>query len=254
LLVVVLVVTGGGFTGSVAASASAAAAATGTPSGVRFDFESGPARGRTASAYDSVATGRARLVVRSTGGTTVTVSAGPRGGRGVRFPAWADSGAGRAAVLVSTPGSRAAVAPGARAFSFGASFRLNPRSSGSARDNGDNLVQRGTYGGRGQFKIQLDRRVPSCRVKGDAGARTVMARRAVATNRWYAVTCRRTATGLQLSVQGYAQGAPRTVTRVTGRTGNIVTGEHRFSVGGKVPRNPSDQFNRAVANVYVRLG
>ena len=259
-LTLALALAGAGISAPTSAASSAATGqAERSPHTVRFDFESGPPPGRVAAGFTSSGTAAARLVARSVGGAAVTMSAGPRGGRGVRFPAWAASGSGRSAVLVSTPASRASVAPGARAFTFGASFRLDRRSSGNQRDNGDNLVQRGTYGGRGQFKIQLDRRVPSCRVKGDAGARVVKARRAVAPNQWYAVSCRRTATGLHLSVRSYAPGAKAAVTRVTGRTGNIVAGTQRFSIGGKVgpqgaPQPSSDQFNGAVDNVFLRWG
>jgi hypothetical protein len=53
-------------------------------------------------------------------------------------------------------------------FRFGAAFRLDAVSQGSRADNGDNLVQRGLSGDPAQYKLQLDGRVPACRVQGAA--------------------------------------------------------------------------------------
>ena len=77
-----------------------------------------------------------------------------------------------AAVLVATDEGSGALDPGAEAFTFGATFQLDEKSSGSEADNGDNLVQRGTFDSPGQLKIQLDHDVPSCRVKGGRRARS----------------------------------------------------------------------------------
>ena len=161
-----------------------------------LDFESGGPRGRVATRFGNAGTGAVSMVVRTAGGGEVKVIGGRAGGRAARFPGYPGSSQGRAAILVTTPGSRASVSPGRRAFTFGGSFRIDSVSSGSGRDNGDNLIQRGNYGNRGQYKIQIDDHVPSCRVKGDAGTRFVQARRRVAPDRWYSVTCRRTAGGL----------------------------------------------------------
>src|SRR5436189_2519211 len=132
-----------------------------------LDFESGGPRGRVATRFGNAGTGAVSMVVRSAGGGEVKVIGGRAGGRAARFPGYPGSSQGRAAILVTTPGSRASVSPGRRAFTFGGSFRIDSVSSGSGRDNGDNLIQRGNYGNRGQYKIQIDdHHVPSCRVKG----------------------------------------------------------------------------------------
>ena len=223
-----------------------------------LDFESGGPRGRVATRFGNAGTGSASVVVRSGGGGVVKVVAGRVGGRAARFPGYPGSSQGRAAILVSTEGSRATVSPGRRAFTFGGSFRLDPVSSGSGLDNGDNLIQRGNYSNRGQYKIQLDDRVPSCRVKGDSGTRFVRARARVAPDRWYSVTCRRTASGLRLSVKSFARGSTAAITRTSGPTGNIVLGTLRLSVGGKVgpnggPLTSADQFTGVVDNVFLRM-
>jgi hypothetical protein len=101
--------------------------------------------------------------------------------------------------------------------------------------------------------------VPSCRVKGDSGVRFVQARSRVAPDRWYAVTCRRTTSGLRLSVKSFARGSTAAITRANGPTGNIVLGTLRLSVGGKVGPNggvmsSADQFNGVVDNVFLRMG
>lgn len=237
---------------------AAPAAAASTPQ-VLFDFESGPERGRTAAGYGNAGSGTARVTVARLRGGQVRVVAGRTGGRAVRLPAYDGSSSAPVAVLASTSGSRAAVEPGSRDFTFGASFRLDQRSSGRGAHHGDNLVQRGAYGSRGQFKIQLDRRVPSCRVKGDAGTLFVRDSRAVTPGRWYAVNCRRTASGLSLRVRSWGQGGGVRIREVRGRTGTIVPGAHRLSIGGKTSANgtpvkSTDQLNGVVDDVFLRIG
>jgi hypothetical protein len=257
-LVVLLVLAGISAFGAGGVTGTATRAASAQSPQLLLDFESGGPRGRVATRFGNAGTGAASMVVRSAGGGVVKVVRGRAGGRAARFPGYPGSSQGRAAILVSTADSRATVSPGRRAFTFGGSFRIDPVSSGEGRDNGDNLIQRGNYGSRGQYKIQLDDRVPSCRVKGDAGTRFVRARARVTPDRWYAVTCRRTTSGLRLSVKSFAPGSTAAITRTSGPTGNIVLGTLRLSVGGKVgpngaPLPSADQFTGVVDNVFLRM-
>ena len=259
LAVLVLVLVAAGSVGPLdGRPPSAAAAARTDRPDLLLDFEAGPPRGRVASSFRNSGSGDAAVTVRRSGAGVVKVVKGRAGGRAARFPAYTGSSQGYAAVLATTAASRPTVTPGRRSFTFGATFRLDRRSSGKNPDNGDNLVQRGSFGGRGQFKLQLDHRVPSCRVKGDSGTLFVRARRAVSPLRWYSVNCRRTPSGVTLRVRSYGRGAAVRSTHASGSTGNIVPGTYPLSIGGKTRANGSpeasaDQFNGVIDNVFLRL-
>ena len=247
----------GGLGGGTVTATAAGQAAQARPD-LLLDFEAGPPRGRVASSFRNSGSGEAAVTVRRSGAGVVKVVQGRAGGRAARFPAYTGSSQGYAAVLATTPASRPTVDPGRRSFTFGATFRLDRRSSGKGPDNGDNLVQRGSFGGRGQFKLQLDHRVPSCRVKGDRGTLFVEARRAVTPLRWYSVNCRRTPSGITLRVRSFGSGAAVRSTHASGATGNLELGTYRLSIGGKTrangaPESSADQFNGVLDNVFLRL-
>jgi hypothetical protein len=162
-------------------------------------------------------------------------------------------------VLVVVATEAASLSPGDRDFEFGAAFELDPESSGSEADNGDNLLQRGSFNDPGQYKIQLDHGVPSCRVAGDAGVLFVEADEAVDPGAWYSVSCRRAGDEVTLTVTPYADQDDGESWRATGPTGTVPFGDQPLSVGGKVdpsgtPVASADQFNGAVDDVFLRIG
>src|SRR6478752_597902 len=163
-----------------------------------LDFESMPLVGDSVSTVPNAGTADVHVEVRSTGDASVEAVDGPDGGHAVRFPAYTGAAGAPAAVLVATEASSGVLDPGAEAFTFGASFKLDEKSSGSEADNGDNLVQRGAFDSPGQLKIQLDHEVPSCRVKGAEGEAFVKADGPVDPGAWYSVTCERTGSDLEL--------------------------------------------------------
>ena len=196
--------------------------------------------------------------VRSTGDASVEAVDGPDGGHAVRFPAYSGAAGAPAAVLVATEASSGALDPGAEAFTFGASFKLDEKSSGSEADNGDNLVQRGTFDSPGQLKIQLDHEVPSCRVKGAEGEAFVKADGPVDPGAWYSVTCERNGSDLELTVKAYDDGAGGGTWRTTAPTGAIAVDDLPLTIGGKTgpdgtPVASPDQFNGSVDDVFFRV-
>lgn len=197
-------------------------------------------------------------VARLSGGTTKVV-AGPGGTatRAVEFPAYVASGTYPRAVVRVTPRSGAALSPGAYDFEYGAVFRLNATSAGRSVDNGDNLLQRGLYADPAQFKLEIDGGHPSCLVRGSAGRVLVRSSTRVTANKWYRVTCSRIGTKVTVQVAPYGSTTP------TRAVGNGSSGTLSFpasqpaAIGGKltpsgaVVSSATDQFNGAVATVWV---
>ena len=111
-----------------------------------------------------------RIAVARLSGGNAKVVTGPDGvSPAVQFPAYVKSGTYPRAVVGVTPTSGGGLSPGASDFEYGAVFRLDATSSGRSIDNGDNLFQRGLYEDSAQFKLQIDKGYPSCRVRGSGG-------------------------------------------------------------------------------------
>jgi hypothetical protein len=155
--------------------------------------------------------------------------------------------------------------PGSRAFRFGADFVLDKVSEDAGaggRDNGDNLLQRGLFGQRAQYKVQLDHRVPSCRVKGSLGAVSVSSSvRRVRPGVWYRVRCVRVGSQLSIVLTAWSSsGQAKTRDSATGPIGAVSPRPSvPVSIGGKLAKrgvidDASDQFNGRIDNVTVRIG
>lgn len=198
--------------------------------------------------------------------TTVTANGGevteePRDdGTALRFPEFATTGAGLATVAVVDRDGEDDLAPGTRTFRFGAEFAVDEKSSGSPVDNGDNLVQRGLYDAVGQYKLQLDGDVTSCRVKGAEGEVEVAIDQDVTPGEWYRATCTRYDSRVELELVRLSDGESWTES-VNGKTGDVAA-ESRdvpFSVGGKLDwrgelmAKDSDQFNGLIDEVFLDI-
>jgi hypothetical protein len=228
------------------------------PAGLMLDFESGPSEGSVATTVANAGTGSVQTEVRATGSATVEVVPGPDGGKAVRFPAYTGAAEAPAAVLVAIDQDGGTLDPGEDEFAFGASFSIDEESSGSQADNGDNLVQRGTFDSPGQLKLQLDHDVPSCRIKGDAGEVFVEAEDPVDPGSWYSMTCERRGSDVQLTVKALDGGSGGGTWRGTGPTGRLELEALPLTVGGKTgpdgtPVASPDQFNGAVDDVFFRV-
>ena len=241
------------------ATEDAGAAGSGTPE-LLLDFDSVPADAETVETVRNEGSASVIVMAATSGSAVVRAVDDPEGGRAVRFPAFTEAAKAprtpSVAVLVATD-ELDALDPGDQDFSFGASFALDSRSSGSAVDDGDNLLQRGGFEGS-QLKLQVDRRVPSCRVAGDRGDIFVEASTPVVPGRWYSVTCERDASQVNLTVTPRGRGEASRTWRSAGAIGTVSLPLAPISIGGKVgPQGQSvanaDQFNGAVDDVFFQI-
>jgi hypothetical protein len=220
--------------------------------------------------FDGGSSGSAPVAVsiaRSGGGTVSTMSDKPWLGRTGRTPSFdPDPGAPRGVLKVAAT-SGDPLSPGSQTFTFGADVLLDAGTTGVHRtgstDNGDNVVQRGLYGQQSQYKIQVDGRRPSCRVKGRGGAVTVWSTTTLAAGTWYGLRCTRSGKTVSLQVRRYSStGAvvSTTTTKRRGATGSVSAPRSvPISVGGKLTSDgqvahDSDQFNGRVDNVVLSIG
>ncbi|WP_153395739.1 laminin G domain-containing protein [Ornithinicoccus halotolerans] len=214
-------------------------------------------RGTVLTAARQMGTAAIRTDVVTANGGRLRVGISRTGEKAMDFPAfsWARQGP-RAVVRVRSTGSGDPLAPRRASFTFGADFRKDGRSSGSSTDDGDNLIQRGLYGQRGQYKIQVDNARLSCRIKGTAGAVLVKSPVSVRDDRWYRVRCSRTDSRVELVVVEHRPNGSKVHTRTTrhGPIGSVAWHDSNtpLSVGGKLTRRGAltwgsvDQFNGIV--------
>lgn len=176
----------------------------------------------------------------------------------IQFPSYSDSATYPRAAIGLTPTVGQALSPGSSDFEYGAVFRLDETSSGDTLDNGDNLFQRGLHGEGSQFKLQIDHRYPSCVVSGSAGRALVRSQVKVTPDEWYRVTCTRIGSEVTVAVTSYGSGDIESTSTIGG-TGTLTFDASRpASIGGKlspsgsIAANASDQFNGAVAKVWIK--
>ena len=137
-------------------------------------------------------------------------------------------------------------------------FRVDTTTSTRSVDNGDNLFQRGLYEDPSQFKLQIDHGYPSCLVRGSAGQVFASSPTKVVSGAWYRVTCSRVGTKVTVQWAPYGSTAAPFTTVATGSSGTLsFPASTPASIGGKlnasgtVVSSATDQFNGAVANVWV---
>jgi len=187
--------------------------------------------------------------------------------RAARFPRFdATRAAPAAAVLVRSRGSEDELDPADRAFSYGATVRLDTRSESEAdgsADNGNNVLQKGLFLDPSQYKLQVDHGFASCRVAGSAGALVVRSRVRIQPAVWYRLACARTHDSLtiaihELTTKGSVNVDHQVARGVTGRV-STEEGSAYLSLGAKVgasgaiPAASSDQFNGLVGGVFVNI-
>jgi hypothetical protein len=224
-----------------------------SPAGVVLDFDN----------EDPLATTVAKRVsVRSleTGGGQIVQVPSGNGTSALRFPPYSPEAQSPRLVLVINPvGATDVLNPEANDFSFGADLRLNELSSGKGDDNGDNVLQRGLFSDASQYKLQVDKRVPSCTVKSGKAQLFVKFDESLDEG-WFRVRCDYEAGSLTVSVS-------RILTdrfeEFGDKTASVSIGALNFSpstpatVGGKIGSNgelvlhQSDQFNGELDNVFV---
>jgi len=244
-------------------SAPGPTAAVGSPARrlpvLRLDFDGGPeAAGDPLHRLNSSGRAPVRAVVVRRGAGAATRVPGRRGAWAARLPAYrAHPDPPRASIRLDAAGPTDRFSPGASDFRFGADFRLDAVSHGSRLDNGDNLVQRGLFGQPAQYKVQVDGRVPLCRIKGRDGAATARTR-SVRSQQWYRVRCLRRGPAVTIRVWRLTPRGPVGFDSATARSGTgpvVFARRLPLSVGGKlddsgeVALGSSDQFNGVVDEV-----
>ncbi len=215
-----------------------------------------------------IQTGSARVEVEviARDGGEVTVTRGRDGELVLDFPAFdeANDAPPRAVVRVTPPAQGSdPLAPGEADFTFGAEFRIDTESKGTAVDNGDNLMQRGLSSDPSQYKLELDGDRPACRILGAKGDVEVKLDNKVVPGGWYRVTCSRTGDLVQLSLTEYGpyDRMEEFSAEQEGATGNVEwpRAQTPMSVGGKLAatgdmiRSATDQFNGLVSKPFLSI-
>jgi len=163
----------------------------------------------------------------------------------VRFPA---PGAGKAVIQVP---DAAHLDPGTADFTLTAMVKLNADEVSA----GANVVQKGTFGGTtgGQWKLQVDGGVPSCRIAGVQNGLEVDAMAtwsgSIAGAGWKFIECKRRGAVLSINVANSATpvDAPQDATM-------DITSSAKVFVGAKGTGTNNDQFHGAVDNVVFSVG
>lgn len=234
---------------------------------LHLTFDDGAARGTPVSPLHNTGTEAVALsVVRSHGGTIVHAASRAGSGSSALFPAFDGSADGPRAIIRATRvGGDDNLDPGTGRLRFGAQIwlRKTSQSSGSAHDNGNNVVQRGLSTDSTQWKLQVDDAYPSCRIEGAAGSVLVVASTKVSTQTWYRLSCLRQGATVTLAVTRFLP-AGTAITETYTR--HAATGSLRprrastpLSIGGKLNADgsiatASDQFNGRIDDVRVKLG
>jgi hypothetical protein len=199
------------------------------------------------------------------GGQAVQVQSG-NGTSALRFPPFAaGKEAPRLIIVLSPVGDPDPLNPEGKDFSFGADLRLSDASSGEAAkerdDNGDNVLQRGLFSDANQYKLQVDKGVPSCTVKSGEARLFVEFDQAL-DDEWFRVRCDYAAGSLTVSVSRIHSDRVEELGRKTKSMSIESLGFSKTtpaSIGGKIGANgelvlnDSDQFNGELDNVFVDI-
>lgn len=202
-------------------------------------------------------------VVSDDGGRPSRVRGAGDEGYAVQFPAYDGTLPAPRAVLRVEPAGIDDLAPGGEAFVFGADFRIDARAQGESKlDNGNNLLQRGLAGDPSQFKLEVDKGRPACRIRGVEGEVGVKLDTVVDSDRWYQLRCIRdgATVALTLSTLDGGKATELETGRSTGAIGKLVYSPSLpMSIGGKLRpsgalvTSATDQFNGAVDNVVFDI-
>lgn len=138
--------------------------------------------------------------------------------------------------------------PGGQDFVISAMVDL----TATERGTGSNLVQKGHFDtSGGQWKLQVDDGVPSCRISGSRDGRKVAAMVAgpsIAGLGWVLLRCERRGSSLTISVDG---GAPVTA---PGNAAMVIANDTEVTIGGRVAGgSDNDQLHGDLDRVMVDI-
>jgi hypothetical protein len=223
--------------------------------------------GSGAASFAGPAPTKQRLVT-ANAGTVVGVASFVGSGDAGDYPAYSGGADGpRAVVAMVNTSATDAMTPRAKDFFFGADVNSDAVSTGSSYDNGNNVFQRGLYGDRAQYKLQIDHGYAMCRVKGDQGSIALTSKFVMPAGEWFRVRCFRKvlSTGDQLWLEVTPVDADGTLgTLVRSKSGIKQVGRLTFlpetpvSIGGKLIsatqiHAASDQFNGLIDNPVLDI-
>lgn len=249
-----------------AISAPSAPRASAWPSGgepdgqnLALDFDRVVVPGDPVPGATNQGTAKVRIEVVTSGGGRLTWIDGRAGGAAIRTPAYTPTGPVRTAVMVIWPdlGQPDTLSPGTHDFTFGIDFRADPPTQGRPGDDGDNLLQRGRFDGKAQYKLQIDHNYPSCRIVGTQGQVLVKAKKQVAPDHWYRLTCTRQAGQVQMELDDLQDGAPPQKWVVAQDPGDLSFQREPISIAGKIgvsgrlALGSVDQFSGELDDVHV---
>jgi hypothetical protein len=229
-----LVATGGLAAPSSGEEAAAPAAAAPTGMVFRLTFD-GRGAVRNGTKFKNAA-GKGKVEVKLVSGRFKRSKGKP--GRSLRYPV--EGGYG----LLESP-DRDAWDPGRRDFRFGVTVKI-PKSQATRHMN---AFQKGYHKqAGGQWKIQLDRGLPSCVVRGDVDRILVRSTEVVTDGRWHRLVCWRTSEhGVRLFVDGELaadKDAP---------TGRVANGAPLRIGGKKLGPGSVDQFHGRLDVPYLYI-
>lgn len=188
------------------------------------------------------------------------------GGAAVGFPPNRRAGQGDLVTIRVSPNSPNDLSPGDSDFQFGADVMYPEGTAGeSTVDDGDNLIQRGLFGDKGQYKLQVDRGVAACRLAGTAGEVLVKATVPLENQTWYRLLCQRsggrvTLFQAELDPESAAAGPSRWDSWSSDESAGaiLVAGSTApLAIGGKLNRqglnvvHAPDQFTGVMDNVRI---
>lgn len=200
--------------------------------------------------------------LQASGGQLIQVPSG-NGTSALQFPSYDPGKSGARLVLVlESGGGQDEFNPAAGDFSFGADLRLDAESSEQGSDdNGDNVLQRGLFSDEFQYKLQVDKRVPTCTVKSGATRMFVKLDQSF-DDGWFRVRCDYRAGTLTVSASRILQdrftdlGSTSVRASIKPLQFSVKT---PVTVGGKITPegdlvvSESDQFNGDLDNVFVDI-
>lgn len=212
------------------AAASTATPPTGTVFRLTFD---GRGAVRDGTTFKNTA-GKGKVTVELESGRFKRVKGKP--GRALRYPV--EGGFG----LLEGP-DRRAWDPGRRDFRFGVKVKI-PKAQATRHMN---VFQKGYHNqAGGQWKLQLDRGLPSCVVRGDVDRILVRGADSVTDGRWHRLVCWRTSEhGVRLFVDG------KLVADKDAPTGRVANGAPLRIGAKKLGPGSVDQFHGRLDVPYL---
>lgn len=208
---------------------------------LRFTFDRGESMKPGTRVFDASGHGN-NGTVRVSGNGRLTVLKRGLNGRSVRYPG-ACKTCGRAIITVP---SRPILNPAGRAFSFGASVRLNPKRAPAQRD--PNIVMKGSTL-KGKWKLHLLEAKPRCVFAGAQNEVILTSLTPIDDGKWHRVVCVRNGPIHRLWVDGKLKAQSKTI-----RSGKIIN-KYPVKVGGRAVGRAgrNDQFHGDIDNVFLHI-